>query len=360
MRFNRNIYMRLYQIAFFMPELLKDGKNDLNMNPSKTSIPFYEDENNPVLKEILESMEITDFEKQLFIVCLNVYKNLSSLFFPFQNKMNSRLEDDPTGFYNSIPKDDISKETIKDSSFGLFYSLKPACFFYCNFNPSYWLCSYSIFIHKYKEKFSFLRYVKNELYTYFSNRPINKEASLSDYLDSLSSSIHSFLETEKKPNALSCQEYLDNIDKVIVDSIDLTNNLVSGLHMPKTLSSIEKKRRKAISDKKKKRFSGRQKIVQKHISRIIFESRLKKMSIRKYCRDVYFPSHKSELDSINIKSPRTLENSCCKNHDPNKHRSAFFNRAYLKPAYPESFQQTICDIHYELERDKRSSIKQKK
>ena len=84
------------------------------------------------------------------------------------------------------------------------------------------------------------------------------------------------------------------------------------------------------------------------------------MSIRKYCREVYFPTHESELVSLNIKSPRTLENSCCKNHKPNKHRSAFSNRAYLNPAYPDSFKQTISDIHYDLEHARRSLGKQKK
>ena len=334
------------------------------MNPSKTSIPFYEDENNLILKEFLESMEITDFEKQLFVVCIKVYDLLSSLFWEFQDKFYDRLEDNPAGFYKSIPQDafpkETIKETIKEKSLGLFSSLKTACFFYCKFHPSYWLYSYSKIIHKNKSQLQFLKYVKNELYTYFVNRPIRKEASLSVYLDDLSSSIQSFLEIEKDPNALSSQDYLNIIDKIVVDSIDLTNDLVSGLHIPKDLTTNEKKRRKAISENKKKSFSVRQKKVQEHISRIISESRSKKISIRKYCRDIYFPSHKTELNSLDIQSPRTLENICCKNHAPNKHRSAFSNRAYLKPSYRESSQQTIRDIYYELERDKRSSDKRKK
>jgi hypothetical protein len=83
------------------------------------------------------------------------------------------------------------------------------------------------------------------------------------------------------------------------------------------------------------------------------------MSIRKYCREVYFPTHESELVSLNIKSPRTLENIYSKTK-PNKQRSAFSNRAYLNPAYPDSFKQTISDIHYDLEHARRSLGKQKK
>ena len=360
MRFNRNIYMRLYHIAFFMPEFSNDYNNGEKNDPPSTSIPIYENEEAPLLKAFLSSMKITDFEKQLFEVCINVYNSLSQIFTIYFSSFDSRLEDDPAGFYKSIPQDAISKETIKEKSLGLFSSLKPACFFYCNFNPSYWLYSFSVIIHKNKKQLSFLKYVKNELYTYFVNRPIRKEASLYNNLEDLSTSIQNFIKSEKNLDALSSQDYLNIIDKIVVDSIDLTNDLVSGLQTPKALTPGEKNRRTAISEKQNKRFSGRQKIVQEHISRIKSESCSKKMSIRKYCREVYFPTHESELVSLNIKSPRTLENSCCKNHKPNKHRSAFSNRAYLNPAYPDSFKQTIRDILYDLERDRRSSSKQKK
>ena len=103
MRFDRNIYLRLEQIAFFIPDLRR-SEGDTNEYqftiPSKDSIPV----DDPILREKIYSMfstalhreyianytflqnfmRIDDFEHLFFIVCVVIYKRLSVLFSPYK------------------------------------------------------------------------------------------------------------------------------------------------------------------------------------------------------------------------------------------------------------------------------------
>ena len=58
--------------------------------------------------------------------------------------------------------------------------------------------------------------------------------------------------------------------------------------------------------------------------------------------------------ALNITSPRTLENICC-NAKPNKQRSDFSNKVYVKSDYTTAFKNAINDLFHDFVHKIRSS-----
>lgn len=397
MRFNHNIYMRLYQIAFFMPDALR-GKYDNGVEssfevPYPNAIPV----DDPILKDKIRSsilftnfdrdffykskaidMGINHFERILFYVCINVYEQLQTLFSAYKkeflscnemnNKKNNRLEDNPESFYNFIiSRDAISEDMIKEKSFDLFHSLKTACYFYCKFTPCYRMYIFSGNIGRCEKTISILKYLKVNIAYYFSSFPYSKDtyiiSDLSDLNDSLSvyfecsNAVEGKIKDEEEKQ--KWKVFLELLcDKIMLSCIEVSNRLsVKVKHSPtalvsrridKLVTKKEKKRRKRISDSQNNRLSERQEKVQRHVKNILMEwHNSKKKSMKTIC-EVYLDANRTELNSIGITSPRTLQNICSKTK-PNKQRSAFFNRAYITPDYSKDCQEEIMKTYNLIE-----------
>ena len=350
MKFNRVILMRLYHIAFFMPDALEKIDQDRlsceSEERDKMHVPYYEDES--YQKDLFELMNITNFEKDLFLICKRIFENISPVFFPFEDKYtkqnDSTIADNPAEFLKTIPHGIISTEDIEKKSYNAFSSLRSACYFYCRFIQSYYLYSFSDIINKQKNQIPFLKYIKNNLYAFFSNYPIVGTEPIHVYLDDLADSAKAFMHLGKMSKDMKPQEYLKSIDKIVVDCMDVTNTLVSGVKTNKKITVVEKKRRKGISKKKKEIFSERRKKILTHVRNIRQLARVRKASIKATCED-YLPKHRQALKEIGINKCSTLENHCIKKRtDPNKQRSAFSAGLYVEPEYSSPLKTFIKEL----------------
>ena len=158
------------------------------------------------------------------------------------------------------------------------------------------------------------------------------------------------------------RSYKKTIDNEIVDNcIDIAEKLprktlvpISKLMLeenPELVGEVEKKRRKKSSEAHKKRLEEREAQVQKHVKNVQKKCRSKKISITEACNE-YYKETTDELKDCGINSIGTLRNRCS-NTKPNKQRSAFFNRSYIKPNYPKDFEKTVKKIQ---ERIKESGL----
>jgi len=391
MRFDRNIYMRLYHIAFFIPDaLIPEEKEDV----FSIGHGFYElcpDHSfcKKITKNLMfanlnevksgyitaaEFMEISPLEKNLFYICLAIYEKLSLLFSSYEDafKQNQKkelymeynLEEAPEGFYQFVSKESqnsISAEMIKENTFEVFSTLKAACYFYCKFSPSYSLYGCSYILNEYKSEISILKRTRKDVALFFGNFPTNRKGYLITALLNVADSLLVYLkcknlvkerdkdEGEKKIwdetietlffsvvyNCINVSELLSA--KPIFTYQEIVSHIKDNL-----IEKNEFTRRKRISDSQNNRLSERQRQIENHKKRIVRKMGLKNVSKRKACKD-YFDEHKSELKSIHINSPRTLEN-ICSSKEPNKQRSAFSNMAFLKPYYSPAVKKKIKEI----------------
>ena len=401
MRFNRNIYMRLYQIAFFMPDIFQGGDNykiEFTL-PNPDAIPLEDaslrEKFWTILSQVLSSesgtnykiiqgaMEIDGFEKKLFIICLTIYQNLLPLFSPYQEafKPRKRIEseekyafvNDPEWFYRTIHQDAISKELIVEKSEGVFLSIKPACFFFCRFTPCYLLYKYSLSINKHENEIPLLIYAKEAISQYFCKYTAESFSHITGCLSELFDSLEVYSESKESFKKLQREErsYWNSLlektyDGIIINCLNISDRLSAEAGIPvfeyinqenytpiNCVNGEERIRRNKISKSHNVRLSQRKKSIQKHVTEIKNISKSKKISIRIACEQ-YHNKHESELKSINITSPRTLENICC-DAKPNKQRSDFSNKAYVKPNYPLAFKTAINNLFHDFVHKSRSS-----
>ena len=391
MVFNINFFTRLRQIAFFVPNVIREKYETEYSLPPTDSFPI---EDNNIREQFIKTcssvgfansdsffnmctnyMKITDFEFMLFHVCLNVYMDLADLFSPYEKNFSPRkktkrkreygLEDDPEGFYNSIPRESFTKEMVKEKSQGMFLSVRKACHFYCMFTPSYWLFFYSISIKQHKNDIPLLKLLRDELANYLCGFPVESFAKLIKGLSDLSEIIKTYDTCKKSFNELQEEDrfiwnqWIKTIyDGVMIQCFNVAKDLSAKSKIPVDkrffkvefpeefldeldyVSDEEKKRRKKISDSQNKRLYKRKEKVQEHVNSIL-SNKGDQMSVKDACNN-YFEAKKAALKKINITSARTLQN-LCSHTKPNKQRSYFFERSYanLKFEYPKDFQKTI-------------------
>lgn len=334
MKFNCNIYMRLYHISFFMPELFAENKSIEQQSQLDALLPYYEKEK--LSNDLVAEMKISDFEKNLFIACLNVYKKLSPLLEPYVCDFPKRLQDAPKEFFNTIPKN-IS---IEQSCYQMFKTSRATCYFYCKFTPCYYLFRYSVLIHLGKEQIPVLKYVKNDLYAYFSGCPVTEDCDINVYLEDLVTSLEKFL--NKHPKASSNDLLLKDADKIIVDCLDINEYIARSSKTKNPITDNEKKRRSSISKSKKKASKNRTENIQKIIQEIKDMAKSKGLSISRCCQ-IYFKNNKPKLETLHITTFRTLQN-LCSGSESNKQRASFSQEKYCFPEYSERFKKDIEDI----------------
>ena len=401
MKFNINYYTRLKQIAFFIP--------NIEENDNITTVELY-DINTPDLSDRIDDVEtrerinrklyavfsrdrsnfypqchylmkINRFEMNLFSVCLRIYNNLSSLFSPYHENYCFRkeqgketyipLENHSDEFYKTIPKDAISRKTIREKSFKMFLSLKEASRFFCEFTPSYLLYKNSETINIYEESIPFLTQVKEHLAYYFCGCPVEPYFQICDFLSDLSESLKIYSICYNTLNdSVKDKYWLEMLYKgIIVNSFDIIQLLSPdvGLSFIQRLKASDsdnelneledqKKTNWKNNIKKAKQLSHakRQEFVEGIKASIEFLKNSEHISARKAC-DRILKDNKGKLEEIGITSSRTLENQMCPNGDPNKNRQRFNSGFYIKPVYDEVFQRFINNIYNKLEQAERIS-----
>ena len=386
MRFNRNIYMRLRHIAFFMPNVWENKDTEFSL-PAPGSFPIAKKKKlgKRFLKEIIyflsvnsdsnfhtaiNYMRIEPFEAKLVLVCIAVYMNLSNLFSPYEKKFKQRkkektpdkhgLEDNCESFCKSIPSDAISKDEVKEKSYGMFLSVRAACYFYCKFNPCFLLYSFSCTIKRHKSEIPILAYLRDELANYLCCFPVESFDMLNNRLSDLQETIDLYFicrdafEKLQKNERRIWNKWLGRIrDGIAIRCIGTTKELSAESKIPisKRIFNLdfdpvpdkEKKRREKISEAQNKRLSERQEKVQKNISIICSKRNSKKTSMKQAC-DLYFQANESELKKINITSARTLQNLCSRTKS-DKQRSDFVSMSYISPKYSKDFQESIEKVY---------------
>lgn len=398
MRLDRNIYTRLYQIAFFMQNIFSEGvKNEFKIQlPNPDTIPIDNPKSRRKIFDICFSalahkdlygyeycrnfMQITNFEGDLFFVCVKVYERLDSLFSSYKEAFEPRrktkkrvkvnFEDDPEWFFQSIPQDTISKDQIKTNTYGMFVSVKTACYFYCRFTPSYWCYFYSKIIRDYEKEIPVLSHIKEVLSRYFCQYPIDPFAFLKDYFSNLSDLLDTYLIAKNASETLRedplWNTCFERINDGFLNSFVALAEMLAGESLipiselkfkdnPNLVVEVEKMRRNKISESQRKRLSEREKQVEEHIGKIFKKVKSKRISIKDACEE-YLSENEAALKECGINSAGTLRN-LCSNTDPNKQRSAFHNRSYVKPVYSKSLKESIGRIREKIAESKRSESK---
>ncbi len=389
MLININHYMRLRHIAFFIPNVLENKRTKYSI-PIPQLIPIDDEKLKKVFfREItsvlsinrdskintaVQYMQIDDFEVKLFLVSVSIYMNLSALFSPYEIDFKSRkklktvgkysFEDDSEGFYKSIPSDAISKDMVKKKSYGMFSSVRKACYFYCKFTPSYLLYAFSVTIKTHKSEIPELIYLRDELANYLCCFPVESFALLNERLSDLQELLETYFKCGDAFKKLKKRErsfwikYLKIMrEGLFLKFIGISKELSAESPIPvlkrlfhkkyAPLQKEEKQRRKRISKSQNKRLSQRQEKVQKHIEIIRSNVFAKKISVKAACEE-YFKTKKDDLKKINITSARTLQN-LCSHTKPDKQRTNFVNRSYLSPTYSKYFQDTIEMIYNKID-----------
>lgn len=387
MRFNRNIYLRLEQIAFFIPDLggrrfEGDTVEYQFQIPLQDSIPVDDpDLKNKIYNMFFKAlsrenlhnytflqnfMRIDDFEYLFFVVCLVIYKRLSFLFIPYIEG-NQTLEESNTNdswdysehFYKSIPPDAFTRDMIEENSYGMFHSVKMACDFYYKFYSSYCLYWHSSDIKTHESEIPMLVRTKEIISRFLCSFPLKPYKELKEDLSYLSDLLYIRSSTKKDVVSNKLQKdhywsaYKETLDNEIIDNcIDIAEKLsgeslipISKLlfeENPDLVGEVEKKRRNKISETQKKRLEEREVQVQKHVKNVLKKCRSRNISKTEAC-DKYFKENIAELRECGINSQGTLRNHCVPTK-PNKQRSAFFNRTYTKPYYSDDFQKEVIEI----------------
>ena len=343
MLLNRVIYQRLYNIAFFVPEII--------------SVPGWEEakefrieifgyfENNPdaeiALCELATSSEeknprrISHIEVKLFLLCEDAYSNLQTIFSKYESEFSSdgSYIDNPAKFYDFIQaKHEITPEMIREKSNGMFCGLRNCIRFYCMFCDCHFIYTCFKILLPAANEFDFLARLRDQVYAtigYSPKRSPGMHCSLGEIATCL---------TELSKNVKSSPKREKLISQVASACCELYYHLPAISTLPKTIfNPAEDRRRTAISKTKLKNNEAHSQEIKKHIEAIRASSEGK--SIRSCCKS-YFEEHKEELKMLNINSPRTLQNRLL-DKNPNRQRSSFNTCGYICPKYSTTLTHLI-------------------
>ena len=349
MRFNRNIYTRLWQIAVFMP-IVFSKKNEHELAELDYALPksmtretcsefeklvltaAMTGKDDPTIYQtaLLKSMQISIFEEHMFKVCLHVFEKINTLFFPKEDPQRYIREGDKDFVKNKILLEQLSHETYE-----MFRSVSSALYFYKKFSKAKDIYDHSSTINNAIDLYSFLTHVKTNLFEMFADRPVESSPFVARYLVYLSD-LDQLIKASIQQNS---SDERTNRDYLFDLCFNLAVSYSSNSRIRDNPDKREKQRRNSISIAQNKRLSERQAQIKKCVKEITANSRSSKSTIKTECYE-YFEKNKEKLKSINITSYRTLQNHCS-NTEPNKQRSAFFNRTYLALDYSKDFKETI-------------------
>ena len=235
------------------------------------------------------------------------------------------------------------------------------------------LYKYSLSINKHEKEIPLLIHAKEAISQYFCKYTAESFSYIIGCLSELFDSLEVYSESRESFKNLQGEKrsywnsWLEKIyDGIIINCLDISEQLSAEAGIPvfeyiiqenftpvNVVNGEERIRRNKISESHNIRLSQRKKRIQKHVTEIKNISKSEKISIRIACEQ-YHKKHESELKSINITSPRTLENICC-DAKPNKQRSDFSNKAYIKPNYTLAFENAINDLYHDILHKSRSS-----
>lgn len=378
MMLNVNHYIRLKQIAVFMPDVFnKKNEYESTNEPKEYIIPLsMKDEakhlseselmildavmtgkNDPGIYQeaCLKSMQISEFEITFFEVCMKLYKKLQSIFFPPKNTkeetaelvFQADFENGPVAFYNSIPRDRLILDEIKEKTCGMFNSVKTASKFYYEFNQIQELYDDSAIINRGIKMFPPLKHLKTNLYEILSKYPKDFSPSFFVYLSDIVQSIKPIIEHGSEPDEADIEDSL--ISAIINSCFDFLFTYSA----PK--NSDNSKKNDAISRAKLQQNSERREEVFKYL-KPIFESLgdSPKRGQKKTASEQCFRDNESDLNELGIKSVKTLQRYLSQ-ENPNKQRSDYAKKKYKRPKYSPAFQDFIKYLHNEFKDAERIS-----
>ena len=378
MRLDRNHYMRLKQIAFFMPDILSKDEEYLNENRLDISVddPLLKIkiqsaimhvqflENKDLYREFLERMEIDDIEKILFKACLFIYEAINNLlvdgrFLQKPDYLILQLQENPKEacalLEELVEKGTLSLVQIKEKSKDAFNSIKSVCYFYNEFTPSYYLYRCSETIKRMESRFPYLINLKTELYHFFLMRPVDSFCELNASLSDLSASLDLFSSVESLSKNQSVSSFIVNkiYDWVIFNCLETSRMIPLKHGIPKP-SDTETRKKMAQTQREKN--SEREEKKKELYDRLLIdideeEKKTKKKRVVKKVCDYYFNNHKTELEELKITSSQTLQSFVSRfrnNKNSNEKRTAFANREYIKPNYNKKLRDEIKYLHDEF------------
>ena len=346
MKLNINHYIRLKQIAVFMPDVFSKKNEYGSINESREYvIPVSMKEEADHLSEaelmiidaamtgkkdpeiyqeaLLKTMQISEFEIVFFEVCMKLYKKLQSIFFPIKDTEKETVEqffqadfgNGPIAFYESIPHDKFILDEIREKTYEMFNSVRSASKFYYEFNQIQELYDDSAMINKGIKMFPPLKHLKTNLYEILSKYPTDFSPSFFVYLSDIVQSIKPIIEHGSEPDEADIEDSL--ISAIINSCFDFLFTYSA----PKNSGNSE--RNNAISQKKLELNSKRREKVSKYL-KPIFESLgdSPKRGQKKTACEQCFRDNESELKELGIKSAKTLQRYLSQ-ENPNKQRSDY-------------------------------------
>ena len=340
MQFNKIIYHRLGNIACFIPEIT-DRDDWEQQKEFIFSLILENADSSSSIKKMASlnlSPKIGVMEVKLFLLCVRAYESLRDFFSEFEQSFPGPCSyvEDPISFYNHIiSRNELPKQLIEEKSFGMFQGLRNCVRFYCNFFDSY--CIYCCFKSMLPalEKLTFLSDFRNHLYSNMGHAARVKGGLMAVLFD--------FANLLDRYN--QCADGSPDRENILNDLIAAYGEMWYNFHSvaispPDVFCQKEKDRRTAISERKKEKNLNRCKKVEQLLKEI------KKLSdgtsVRKACKN-YFEEHEDYLQSLNIKSYRTLQNRLT-GVPPNKLRKIFNNQRNAIPTYQHSFKLLVNEL----------------
>ena len=335
---------------YVIPLSMKDKAIHLSESELMILDAVMTEKNNPGIyhESLLKSMQISDFEIVFFEVCMKLYKKLQSIFFPLKSVKEETAEqifqtdfgNGPVAFYNSIPRDRLILDEIKEKTYGMFNSVKTASKFYYEFNQIQELYDDSAMINKGIKKFSPLKHLKTNLYEIFSKNPTDFSPSFFVYLSDIVQSITPIIEPDSESNEA------DVADSFINAIINSCFDFLFTYSAPKV--SDNSKKNDAISRTKLEQNSERRKEVFKYLNPIIKSlGDSPKRGQKKTACEQCFRDNESDLKNLGIGSASTLQRYLSQ-EKPNKQRSDYAKKIYKRSQYSPAFQDFFKYLHDEL------------
>ena len=339
MQFNKNIFRRLYNIACFIPEITAQD-NWEQQDGFTLSMDFEQEDQLSNIKaknQLQLPLHIKVVEVKLFLLCIRAYENLQNVFSEFENSFpgpESYIEN-PNLFYAYIvSQNELSEQLIEEKSLGMFRGVRNCVRFYCNFADSYGIYRCFKSILPTLEKLKFLSELRNHLYSNM-RFAIRFNGDLMAALFDLSTHLDCYNQ---------CADGSPERENILQSLITAYGEIWYHFHSIAILPSIykpnEKKRRDAISKTKWNNNSCNRQQVEAHLK--IIQANAAKSSIRQACIN-YFAEHKDELEMLNIKSYRTLQNRLL-SKSPNHLRKEFNDSICIAPTYLWTFESSINKI----------------
>lgn len=334
MQFNKIIYQRLYNIACFIPEITANDAWEQQKEISWSMLFAGSQSNMNISFKLDLPQHIKVMEVKLFLLCVRTYESLKKVFSEFENSypFPDSYVDNPIGFYKYIvSQKDLPAQFIEEKSFGMFRGVRTCVRFYCNFFDSYEIYRCFESMVPALKKLTFLKNLKYHLYC-------NMRCA-SRFDGGLTASLINFTTCLERYN--QCADETPIRENILNDLISEYGELWYNFHSvainPNALSRREIERRNAISKTKLGKNKYYRQQVETHLK--IIKSRAGQLSMRKACIN-YFAEYKSELEKLNIKSYRTLQNRLLST-SPNQLRSKFNNSKYTAPTYLRPFVLSV-------------------